>query len=197
MNITYNTARLSSIIDEYLGHKEYVQLRKSQNRGKSATPMEISEAIRDYLSGDTVSTIAKSLYRSPGFVKSIIERVGVPSRPTSKEERREVGYLPEECVAEEFAPGEIVWSARHHAPAEIRYQLSVAYQAEKAGFQDTNYEKKYGAKCYNIWVKEPFDSDKEFWIGGIDSGGFYASVLAYDLGSLKHLEKYGVDLSRL
>lgn len=197
MNISYNTARLSSIIDEYLGHKEYVQLRKSQNRGKSATPMEISEAIRDYLSGDTVSTIAKSLYRSPGFVKSIIERVGVPSRPTSKEERREVGYLPEECVAEEFAPGEIVWSARHHAPAEIRYELSVAYQAEKAGFQDTNYEKKYGAKCYNIWVREPFDADKEFWIGGIDSGGFYASALAYDLGSLKHLEKYGVDLSRL
>ena len=159
--------------------------------------MEISEAIRDYLSGDTVSTIAKSLYRSPGFVKSIIERVGVPSRPTSKEERREVGYLPEECVVEEFATGEIVWSARHHAPAEIRYELSVAYQAEKAGFQDTNYEKKYGTKCYNIWVREPFDSDKEFWIGGIDSGGFYASALAYDLGSLKHLEKHGVDLSRL
>ena len=197
LNISYNTARLSSIIDEYHGQKEYVQLRKSQNRGKPASSMEISEAIRDYLSGDTVSTIAKSLYRSPGFVKSIIERVGVPSRPTSKEERREVGYLPEECVAEEFAPGEIVWSARHHAPAEIRYELSVAYQAEKAGFEDTNYEKKYGTKCYNIWVREPFDGDKEFWISGIDSGGFYASALAYDLGSLKHLEKHGVDLSRI
>jgi hypothetical protein len=46
-------------------------------------------------------------------------------------------------------------------------------------------------------VREPFDGDKEFWISGIDSGGFYASALAYDLGSLKHLEKHGVDLSRI
>ena len=197
LNISYNTARLASIIDEHLGHKEYVQLRKSQNRGKPATDMEISEVIRDYLQGDSIATIAKSLYRSSGFVKSIVERVGIPSRGVSKEERLSIGYLPEECVAEEFSPGEIVWSARHHAPAEIRYELSVAYQAEKAGFKDTNYEKKYGAKCYNIWVTEPFDSNKEFWIGGIESGGFYATALAYDLGSLKHLEKYGVDLSRL
>jgi len=197
LNISYNTARLSSIIDEYLGHKEYVQLRKSQNRGKPATDMEISEVIRDYLSGDSIAAIAKSLYRSSGFVKSIVERVGIPSRGVSKEERLSVSYLPEECVAEEFAPGEIVWSARHHAPAEIRYELSVNYQAEKAGFKDVNYEHKYGAKCYNIWVTEPFDTDKEFWVGGIETGGFYATSLAYDLGSLRHLEKYGVDLSRL
>jgi hypothetical protein len=159
--------------------------------------MEISEVIRDYLQGDSIATIAKSLYRSSGFVKSIVERVGIPSRGVSKEERTSVGYLPEECVAEEFLPGEIVWSARHHAPAEILYELSVDYQAEKAGFQDTNYENKYGAKCYNIWVTEPFDNTKEFWIGGIESGGYYATSLAYDLGSLKHLEKYGVDFSRL
>jgi len=197
LNISYNTARLSSIIDEYNGHKEYVQLRKSQNRGKPASDMEVSEVIRDYLSGDSIAAIAKSLYRSSGFVKSIVERVGIPSRGVSKEERFSVGYLPEECVAEEFVPGEIVWSARHHAPAEIRYELSVAYQAEKAGFKDINYEQKYGAKCYNIWVTEPFDTDKEFWVGGIETGGFYATSLAYDLGSLKHLEKYGVDLSRL
>lgn len=197
LNISYNTARLSKIIEDYDERTAYIQLRKSQNKGKPATEMEISEVIRDYLSGDSIASIAKSLYRSSGFVKSIVERVGIPSRGVSKEERLSIGYLPEECVAEEFSPGEIVWSARHHAPAEIRYELSVAYQAEKAGFKDTNYEKKYGAKCYNIWVTEPFDSNKEFWIGGIESGGFYATALAYDLGSLKHLEKYGVDLSRL
>lgn len=197
LNISYNTARLSKIIEDYDEQAAYVQLRKSQNRGKAANQMEISEVIRDYLSGDSIAAIAKSLYRSSGFVKSIVEKVGIPSRGVSKEERAEVGYLPEECVAEDFVEGQIVWSARHHAPAEIRYELSVDYQAERAGFKDTNYEKKYGAKCYNIWVTEPFDSSKEFWIGGIESGGFYASALAYDLGSLQHLEKYGVDLSRL
>ena len=159
--------------------------------------MEIAEVIRDYLSGDSIAAIAKSLYRSSGFVKSIVEKVGIPSRGVSKEERSFVGYLPEECVAEEFAPGDVVWSARHHSPAEIEYEISVDYQAERAGFKDVNYENKYGAKCYSIWVKEPFDSDKEFWIGGIETGGFKAVSLAYDLGALKHLEKYGVDFSRL
>ena len=29
-----------------------------------------------------------------------------------------------------------------------------------------------------------------------DIGGFYAFALAYDLGKLKHLEEYGVDLQK-
>jgi len=197
LNISYNTARLSKIIEDFDERTAYVQLRKSQNRGKGATPQEIAEVIRDYLSGDSIATIAKSLYRSSGFVKSIVERVGIPSRGVSKEERSTIGYLPEECVAEEFSPGEIVWSARHHAPAEIEYEISVDYQAERPGFKDTNYEKKYGAKCYSIWIREDIDQDKEFWVSGIETGGFKAVALAYDLGSLQHLEKYGVDFSRL
>ena len=39
-------------------------------------------------------------------------------------------YLPEECVAEDFADGEIVWSAKYHGPAIIKQELSVDYQAE-------------------------------------------------------------------
>lgn len=197
LNISYNTTRLNKIIQDYEDRVAYVQLRKSQNRGKAASDTEIAEVIRDYLQGDSISTIAKSLYRSPGFVKAIVEKVGIPSRGVSKEERLSVGYLPEECVAEEFVVGETVWSARHHAPATIEAEISVDYQAEKAGFQDTNYEKKYGAKCYSIWVREEIDQDKEFWVAGIETGGFSSFALSYDLGSLKHLEKYGVDFSRL
>ena len=159
--------------------------------------MEISEVIRDYLSGDPIATIAKSLFRSPGFVKSIVEKVGIPSRGVSKEERLSVGYLPEECVSEEFKPGEVVWSARHHAPATIEAEISVDYQAEKPGFVDVNYENKYSSKCYAIYVKENIDQDKEFWIAGVETGGYSAFSLAYDLGSLRHLQKYGVDFSRL
>ena len=197
LNISYNTARLASIIDDYEEKVSYVQLRKSQNRGKAATEMEVSEVIRDYLSGDPIATIAKGLFRSPGFVKAIVERVGIPSRGLSKDERLSVGYLPEECVAEEFSPGEIVWSARHHAPAEIQTEISIDYQNSHVGFGNCNYEEKYGAKCYSIWIREDIDTDKEFWIAGIETGGYSAFSLAYDLGSLRHLEKYGVDFSRL
>jgi len=51
----------------------------------------VADAVTGFLSGEPISTIAAGLYRSSGFVKSIIERVGVPQ----KEEGR-YDFLPEE-----------------------------------------------------------------------------------------------------
>ena len=45
-----------------------------------------------------------------------------------------VAVLPDSCIAESFAPGEIVWSAVYQKPARIEHELSVDYQAERAGF---------------------------------------------------------------
>lgn len=172
--------------------KAYRQKRRSQNRGKAATREEVADAVTRFLSGDPISEIAAGLYRSPGFVKSIIEKVGVPQ----KEEGR-YDYLPEECVGTSFEKGEIVWSAKYHGPAIIRQELSVDYQAEKPGYKDVNYENKYGCKAYNIWVIEKVDDDySERWTTST-GGGFSATQLAYDLGKLTHLKEYGVDLSRI
>ena len=105
--------------------------------------------------------------------------------------------MPDECVAEDFANGEIVWSAKYHGPAIIKQELSIDYQAEKPGIKDVNYEKKYGCKAFNIWVIEKIDDDySDRWTTST-GGGFTATALAYDLGKLIHLEKYGVDLSRI
>ena len=111
LNITYNTTRLNTIIDGFLEREKYTQKRKNQNRGKAATPQEIKEAVTEYLHGDNVSNIAKGLYRSPAFVKSILEKIGVPQRPTKIEGRKQEYYLPEQCVSENFEEGEVVWSA--------------------------------------------------------------------------------------
>lgn len=192
LNIAYNTTRLQRIIDDFLETKAYRQKRRSQNRGKAATREEVADAVTRFLSGDPISEIAAGLYRSPGFVKSIIEKVGVPQ----KEEGR-YDYLPEECVGTSFEKGEIVWSAKYHGPAIIRQELSVDYQAEKPGYKDVNYENKYGCKAYNIWVIEKVDDDySERWTTST-GGGFSATQLAYDLGKLTHLKEYGVDLSRI
>lgn len=197
LNISYNTTRLNKILEDHAEQKEYVKTRKAQNRGKAASDLEIAEAVKLYLQGDSVSEIAKLLFRSSTFVKNIIDRAGVPSRPKTAEERKEIAYLPEECVAESFEVGEVVWSARHHTAAIIEREISVNYQAEKSGFLDVNYEDRYGSKCYSIYVLEDIDQDKEFWVGGLEVGGYSAFALAYDLGKLKHLEKYGVDLSKI
>ena len=192
LNIAYNTTRLQRIIDDYQDKIEYRELRKSQNRGRGATDAEIREAVERYLSGDSIAEIAAGLFRSSGFVRSLIERVGVP-----KVERESgVAVLPESCISESFSPGEIVWSAVYQKPARVEQELSVDYQAERAGFQDVNYEAKYGSKCYAIYVMEEVRDDTEKW-ANVEAGGYFAYSLAYDLGKLEHLKEYGVDLSRI
>lgn len=192
LNITYNTARLQRILDDYQDKVEYRELRKKQNRGRGASNEEIREAVERYLSGDSISEIAAGLFRSASFIKGIIERVGVPN--TSKESG--VIPLPDSCIAESFSKGEVVWSAVYNKPARVDYEISVDYQAEREGFIDVNYEKKYGSKCYAIYVMEEVRDDTEKW-ANVETGGFAAYSLAYDLGKLSHLEKYGVDLSRI
>ena len=191
LNIAYNTTRLQRIIDDFQDNQSYKAKRKAQNRGRAATDVEIREAVERYLSGDSIAEIAKGLYRSSGFVKALIERVGVPS--VNKEGTT---FLPDECIADTFAENEIVWSAVHNKPAKVIVELSVDYQAERAGFIDVNYENKYGSKCYSIYVAEEVREDTEKW-ANVASGGYFAYALAYDLGKLSHLEKYGVDLSRI
>ena len=142
-----------------------------------------------------MSNISKGLYRSPSFVKSILEKIGVPQRPTQVEGRKQEYYLPEECVAEDFEEGEIVWSATHHAPAVINRKMSKEYQDSRPGLQTVNYIEKYGCECYGIHVRQK-PSTEDMW-DMPDVGGFYAFALAYDLGKLKHLEEYGVDLQKL
>jgi len=152
----------------------------------------VADAVTRFLSGDPISEIAAGLYRSSGFVKSIIDRTGVPQKGEGR-----CDYLPDECVAEDFAAGEIVWSAKYHGPAIIKQELSIDYQAEKAGMSDVNYEKKYGCKAFNIWVIEKISDDYSDRWTTAQGGGFTATQLAYDLGKLSHLQEYGVDLSRI
>ena len=195
LNISYNTTRLDKIIEDYHEQKEYRSRRVSQNRGRPARPDEVQDIVKEYLSGENVSNIAKGLYRSPAFVKSILEKIGVPQRPTKIEGRKQEYYLPEQCVADIFEEGEIVWSATHHAPAVIDKKLSKEHQDSKAGLQTVDYVSKYGSDCYSIYVRQK-PSTEDMW-DMPEVGGFYAFALAYDLGKLKHLEEYGVDLQKL
>jgi hypothetical protein len=178
LNIAYNTTRLDRIIDEYLEKKAYTEKRRSQNRGKGATKAEIKSVIEDYLDGDNIATISKRLFRSAGFIKAIIERLGIPQRTTEKG----TYFLPDECVADEFLKGQRVWSAVYNAPATILNEI------------DGDYLEKYGCRAYRIYVSEPMEDDNNSWFPGVRTGGFHAACAAYDLGSLKHLEKYGVTI---
>jgi len=186
---------LNAIIEGHLEQKAYVKKRKSQNRGRPASDAEISEAVTDYLSGANVTDISKRLFRSVGFVRAILEGVGVPQRPTG-EERKAIDYFPDECVSEDFDDGEIAWSAIYHSAVKVGKRMTQEYQDSKPGLATVDYEGKYSTPVYQIYVVQKVDSEDTFF-SSVTQGGFSAYSTAYDLGKLEHLKKYGVDLNRL
>lgn len=182
LNISYNTTRLTNIVQEFKEALQFRATRKALNKGKRATDLEIKAVIQHYLSGETISDIAKGLYRSSTFIKGVIERVGIPQK-RPKTERQNTAYLPEECVSETFESGEKVWSARHDLPARIVKKLS----------GKTNYNVKYGSDCYQLYIIELTNFESPYF-GYIKEGGFNATALAYDIGKLSHLQKYGAEI---
>ena len=109
--------------------------------------------------------------------------MGVPQRPTAKDAKTARDYIPEECVSEEFNPGEIVWSAKYHRPAKVIKELG------------SNGHDHLG-KIYRIYIFEAVD-DPGPWFTHVTAGGYFAAQPAYDLGKLEHLKQYGVDLEKI
>ena len=196
LNIAYNTARLTKIIEDYEETKAYVKKRKQGLRGRPASDAEIALACENYLGGDTITDISKLLFRSASFVRSLLERVGVPQRPSGKDERLAAHYYPDECMSDDFAEGEIAWSATYHAAVEVKHRLTPEYLANKKGMGMVDYEKKYGCPAYSVYVRQKVQDDDNFF-SNVTQGGFSAYAPAYELCKLEHLRTYGVNLERL
>ena len=52
---------------------------------------------------------------------------------------------------------------------------------------------KYNSNMYQIFVITMTDFDTKYF-GWQKIGGFWSHALAYDLGSLRHLKEYGIDI---
>lgn len=180
LNISYNTTRLNKIIEDHQETVAYRERRKAQNKGKGATEMEIKQVVNFYLDGSNISDIAKSLYRSPAFIKAIIDRVGIPQKLAMTDyEGRRNAILPEQCVAEEFEVGEKIWAVRQNYPALVEREV----QEEKA--EERGY-KIY--LCYTIECSQ--DDLKDTYFPHLTYAGKYYPLASYDMGKLNHLQKY-------
>ena len=187
LNISYNTTRLGSIIAEHKDIMEYRATRKAQNRGKKATDLEKRDAIERYLDGQTVSEIAKGMFRSTTFVRNLIDNIGVPQKLPKSElsvYRHRNTMLPETCVAEEFDIDERVWADKYNTIAIVKKHV-IAH--------GVNYKEIYDSNMYQIFVITMTDFDTKYF-GFQKIGGFWSHALAYDLGSLRHLKEYGIDI---
>lgn len=181
LNISYNTSRLAKIIQGFKDSQAEAATRKAANRGKPATPYEVQTSIESFLDGDSITDIAKRIYRSTTFVKDMIDRVGVPQKPTGANYTK-YSIIPEQCSRESFDIGQIVWSAKRHCMAIIRSK-------------ETNVTDK-SSNYYSIYIIEPIEESSPYFPQYQGYGGYYDGSYAYDLGSLEHLKEYGVDIYR-
>jgi hypothetical protein len=162
LGMSYNTTRLGTIIEDYKKKQSRDAERRAEKRGKPVTDDERVYIISEYLAGETVDSISKSTYRSPTFIKSVLEVNAVPIRvPGSSYFKPEL--IPEGAMRDRFKIGEVVYSARYDSTARIESEKLT----EKHGY------------VYGIWLL----SDK--WLQS-------AYQEAAELASLEHLRAMGV-----
>ena len=140
IGIAYNTTRLGTIIETYEERVARDKARRAEKRGKAATPEELVYAIQEYLKGETVDSINKSLYRSPSLIKKILEDNAVPIRQLSHSYFKP-DLIPEDAVSNKFDLGEIVYSARYDTTAKIEKEYT-----NKEGFY-------YRVWLYGDWLQ--------------------------------------------
>lgn len=137
LGMSYNTTRLTQIIEDYRANKLRVAEKRAQLRGKPPTESDIQYVIATYLNGESIDRISTSLYRSAQFVKRILEDNAVPLRNNSYDYFKPQ-LIPEDAVRDRFAVGETVYSARYASKARIDGEQNT----EKHGW------------VYRIWVTE-------------------------------------------
>lgn len=163
LGMAYNTTRLGSIIETYKERKAKDAERRAALRGKPASNEEVSFIIQEYLEGATVDSISTTTYRSPAFIKKILEVNAVPIRVPGHS-YFDPQLIPEDAVRDSFAIGEVVYSARYDSLALV----------------DTETVSKDGTSfVYRLWLLA--EKWKQF-----------CYQPAYELASLEHLRKLGV-----
>ena len=189
LNISYNTTRLSKIIEGFKEDQDYRKSRMNKNRGKSASSEEIKQMIEKYLDGQTITDIGKAMFRSPAFIKGNLDRIGVPTRVAEGEKF----IVPDECVKYEFEEGEWVWFNKNHPDTKGGHAGRIV---ENLG---TSENREGNAYKIHYWV--PIEWKEGMWITwwpGIKRFRGWTTALSYELASIQHLvDNYGLNEEKL
>jgi len=162
LGMAYNTTRLGTILDEFKKKQERSAQRRAELRGKPVTNDELVYIIGEYIGGETVDSISKATYRSPTFIKNVLEQNAVPIRVPGHT-YFDPQLIPDGAVRDRFKIGEVVYSARYDSTARI----DTEQKTDKHGY------------VYRIWLL----ADK--WKQS-------AYQEASELASLQHLRELGV-----
>lgn len=128
LNISYNTTRLSAIIQKYKDKKETDKKLRAQKRGKPLQPDEIKYIVSSYLEGTSVEHIANALHRPSTVVVNALDNYHVPRR-NKKYDYFKPGLIPDDAVRTVFKAGEKVYSTRYDSLCVIEQE--VQYKPER------------------------------------------------------------------
>lgn len=118
LGMAYNTTRLASIIEKYNERMEYAASRRASLRGKPLSNQEVVFAVEAYLEGDSIDSIAKSMFRSAEKVKTALKANGVPFRPATNDYFNPE-LVPDKACKERFNIGDKVYSVKYNATADV------------------------------------------------------------------------------
>ena len=191
LNIAYNTTRLNKIIVEFKEKREYIRNRMDQNKGKIATSADIKEVVINYLMGMNFAEISRQMYRSPTFIKNIVDRVGVPTKVAMGEEF----IVPDECVKYEFDEGEWVWFNDNRPDVRGGKAGQIIRQVKSKRALEEGY------KAYKIKYWIPLEWKEGMWLAwwpGVRRFSGWTIKPAYNIGSIQHLvDEYDLNTEAL
>ena len=120
LNITYNTTRLTRILEE---HKEDVEFRKNMRKKMRTQPVDTATAstiVSEYLAGISLLDISTSTYRSTNVIKNTLTKYNVPIRNSAVDYFHPVFIDNDEAIKDDYVEGDLVYSARYDKPATVR-----------------------------------------------------------------------------
>jgi len=167
LNIAYNTNRLTTLIETYTKEKENELRLRKSKRGTPVSDAEMIDIIERYFDGESMEEISKRTFRPMPLIKLKLEQHGAMLKSRKTVNPMNPPMIPDECVEEHFALKGHVWVAGYNCLGEI--DAIVPDQAETT---------------YRIYL---LDRDKHRYV-------YYAW---YELGSLRHLQALGLDVTKL
>lgn len=140
-----NNKTMERLIDEYLTRKQTDREMRRKVRRQPILTKDVVSWITDYLQGDTFEELSDRYYRSAAIIKDRIEAAGALLRVNEKIDPLNPPMLPEQCVADDFEIGQIVWSAKYGCAVEVRGRYKDAYRILVAtpGKQESAYQAAY------------------------------------------------------
>ena len=131
LNITYNTTRLTKLITEYEEKVVRERTIRQTLKSKPVSLAEEKEIVTLFLKGEVFSTIEKQTFRSLTVIKRTLAKYNIPLDIKSS------GLLDESVVREDYVRGNLVYSVKYDAPAEIIFEAK---------------ESDFHGRCYNLYV---------------------------------------------